>query len=719
MEYRGLTLDRFQAEAISALTAGESVLVCAPTGTGKTLVADWLVEKSLREEQQVIYTAPIKALSNQKFRDYCKLLGEEQVGLVTGDLVIRRDAPCRVMTTEILRNILLAGEEIPDLAAVIIDEIHFLDDKDRGTTWEEVLIYLPQSVQIVGLSATLSNLGEFAAWLESVRGRKVRVVEEHTRAVPLGFRIATSENGPVTVQTMRKRHATWQRKMGQQIKQKRKEERGRRGRDRRGRRDRGRSRRLSAPTNHIDIFHMLVNEQLPYLYFVFSRRGTEELARGLGRHVSQHRSRGLLDYEEREEIEDRLAKFRELPGAEVALYGGLERLYRLGIGFHHAGLHVMLKALVEELYEAKLIKILYCTSTFALGINMPARTAVFDGLFRYNGHEMIPLPTREFMQMAGRAGRRGMDDEGTVVIRTTMEDYAELTPQLTGYLNATYEPVRSRFSLSLNSVVNLLARHDHERIRELVERSFLAFYRDRRAQSDVATAAALEEKLRADGWDGNFTKKSGMKHQVKKLNRLRRRASAGQNQTWGEFEERVRFLVDCGYLEEDLSFNAGASVLSHVQIQEMFTTELVLGGHFEGMDIEQLFGVLCGMCSELPRGVSVPQSRMYKGLGRRIGQVQASDVVVAAEQLTGLPTTWDHQLIIIGKWWAEGRALGEILDQIISPTDISGSLVGAFRRAKDLAGQLRGVWQEEDPELASALRDLIRSVSRDEVEVVD
>jgi superfamily II RNA helicase len=176
MEYRGLTLDRFQAEAISALTAGESVLVCAPTGTGKTLVADWLVEKSLREEQQVIYTAPIKALSNQKFRDYCKLLGEEQVGLVTGDLVIRRDAPCRVMTTEILRNILLAGEEIPDLAAVIIDEIHFLDDKERGTTWEEVLIYLPQSVQIVGLSATLSNLGEFAAWLESVRGRKVRVV---------------------------------------------------------------------------------------------------------------------------------------------------------------------------------------------------------------------------------------------------------------------------------------------------------------------------------------------------------------------------------------------------------------------------------------------------------------------------------------------------------------------------------------------------------------
>ena len=144
-------------------------------------------------------------------------------------------------------------------------------------------------------------------------------------------------------------------------------------------------------------------------------------------------------------MEERLEAFKKLPGADVALYGGLEKLYRLGIGFHHAGLHVMLKAFVEELYEAKLIKVLYCTSTFALGINMPARSAAFDGLQRYNGHEMIPLPTREFMQMAGRAGRRGMDEEGTVVIRTTMEDYADLTPQLKGYLSATYEPVRSRF----------------------------------------------------------------------------------------------------------------------------------------------------------------------------------------------------------------------------------------------------------------------------------
>lgn len=161
MKYRGYTLDPFQQEAIDALAQGRSVLVSAPTGTGKTLIADFVVERALSLGRSVIYTAPVKALSNQKFRDWCRLHGEQNVGLITGDLVIRRDAPCRVMTTEILRNMLLVGEELPTLETVILDEIHFLDDRERGTTWEETLIYLPTSVQILGLSATLDNLPAF------------------------------------------------------------------------------------------------------------------------------------------------------------------------------------------------------------------------------------------------------------------------------------------------------------------------------------------------------------------------------------------------------------------------------------------------------------------------------------------------------------------------------------------------------------------------------
>ena len=211
LEYRGLNLDGFQAEAIEALSRGQSVLVAAPTGTGKTLVADYIVDHALSTNKEVIYTAPIKALSNQEGRDYCGLHGEDKVGLVTGDLVIRRDAPCKVMTTEILRNMLLGGEKLEHLAAVVIDEIHFLDDADRGTVWEEVLIYLPAHVRIVGLSATLSNLKDFAAWLSEVRGEEVHVVIERERAVPLAFQVATKERGLVAAEDMDKVHKSWHR----------------------------------------------------------------------------------------------------------------------------------------------------------------------------------------------------------------------------------------------------------------------------------------------------------------------------------------------------------------------------------------------------------------------------------------------------------------------------------------------------------------------------
>ncbi|MEL6342054.1 MAG: DEAD/DEAH box helicase [Myxococcota bacterium] len=708
MQYRGFTLDRFQREAIEALQAGDSVLVCAPTGTGKTVVADWVVERSLDEGRQVIYTAPIKALSNQKFRDYCALVGEDNTGLVTGDLVIRRDAPCRVMTTEILRNILLTGEQIPDLAAVIIDEIHFLDDPERGTTWEEVLIYLPPHVQIVGLSATLSNLTQFAEWLSDVRERNVQVIEEHQRAVPLTFRLASRESGLKTPKEMDRYHREWQRKNS-----------SRKRNNRRGPRGRGRK-KDGEQTSHVDVFEMLQDQRLfPFLYFVFSRKLTEKFARQLGRYADRHLRGGLLDRQEADAMDQEIEAFYEQQGADDALDERLAELYRMGIAFHHAGLNVLLKAFVEMLYEKKLIKVLYCTGTFALGINMPARTAVFDGLTRYNGREMIPLPTREFMQMAGRAGRRGLDDEGLVVIRTHLDDYREIAPQLKGYLNADYEPVYSRFSLSFNSVVNLLHRHPPDRIRELVEKSFLSFFREKRAEMQIDQAVALEQELKDDGWsEGDSSGPPAVKRKLKMLKKLRRRARSGKERTWQEFEEKVGFLVDIGYLSEDLEFNAGAKALMHVQIQEIFTTEMVLQGLFEDLSPAALFGVLCGMTAELPRGVVIPEARRFKRLGKTIEKVRYSEVVVHAEELSGLQAGWDFQLIPIGKWWAEGRSMGEIMLNVVSPTDISGSLVGAFRRAKDLAGQLSDVWVDFE-DRTEMLRDLIRSVSRDEVEVVD
>jgi superfamily II RNA helicase len=707
--YRGLSLDRFQNEAIDALQDGASVLVCAPTGTGKTVVADWMVEEVLSQGKEVVFTAPIKALSNQKFRDYCRLLGEERVGLVTGDLVIRRDAPVRVMTTEILRNMLLTGDSVPRLGAVIIDEIHFLDDKERGTTWEELLIYLPHEVQIVGLSATLSNLEEFASWLADVRQRDVVVVEENERAVPLEFVIASREGGLQGPRGMDRFYKDWARRNKRAL-AKAKEERGRGGR-RRGGRHRS---SVGAPVRHGDVFRMLWPDLSPYLYFVFSRRDAEQMARGLARRLDEP----LVNPDEGRQIQAELDHFATQSGADAAMDSELFAMYRSGVAFHHAGLHVMLKALVEGLYEKRLIKVLYCTGTFALGINMPARTAVFDGLQRFDGEGMINLPAREFMQMAGRAGRRGMDDEGLVVIRCPTEDWPQVREQLRYYLLGNLEPVQSRFGLSFYSVINLLARHEPARIRALVERSFLAFHRSRKAERDAEKADRMAAELESLGYEEGDKAPRDVRRMVRTLRKVRTSAEQGPARTWREFQQRVEFLQRWGYIDEDQDFNAGARALQHVQMSEVLVVEIFLQGIFDELDLDTLYGVCCGLVASLPRGAVVRHTKKDRSLAKRLDAVRMSEIVVQAEELSGQRMDFDGGMIPFGRWWAEGRSLGELLLNVQARTDISGDLVGAFRRARDLVGQLQSLY-DHDPERAKALRELAKRVRRDEVEVLD
>jgi len=473
MEYRGLVLDRFQEEAIRHLQAGRSVLVAAPTGTGKTLVADWIVDEALALGRRVFYTAPIKALSNQKLRDYVRLHGPERVGLVTGDLVIRRESSCLVMTTEILRNMLLGGEPLDDLHAVIVDEIHFLDDRERGTVWEEVLIYLPPHVRIVALSATLPNLDDFQQWLEHVRGGPVAIVTETRRAVPLDFRVAT-RNQPLMTFDEFDRYARRHRPTPTHD---RREGRGDRGPGRgrgRGGRPESRPGSFGERTTPIDVFRLIRRaDGLPMMYFVFSRHDAERFARQLAFRFQAE----LLDAVEAARVDEALQR----PELGTALDDDLVRMYRQGIAFHHAGLHVQLKALVEELYEQKLVKVLFCTSTFALGINMPARTVAFHGLKKFDGEATRPLPTRGFMQKAGRAGRRGMDEAGHVVVRLDPDEWDELAPVVDRYRKQAYEPVRSSFNLSWNSVVNLLGRHTLDQVRAIVDKSFLSWHLAKKA----------------------------------------------------------------------------------------------------------------------------------------------------------------------------------------------------------------------------------------------
>lgn len=680
--YRGLTLDRFQIEAIEALEADKSVLVCAPTGTGKTIIADWIVDQALASGGQVIYTAPIKALSNQKFRDYTRLYGEDRVGLVTGDLVIRRDAPCTVMTTEVLRNMLLAGEKLPHLRAVILDEIHFLDDRERGTVWEEVLIYLPKHVQIVGLSATLANLEDFAGWLEMVRERPIATIVETTRAVPLEIHYASVDTG---VCTPAEYEVKWKRKGGG------KQAPPSRGRDKG--RDKGRSgkdrggRRPARRTSPLDLFRMVQERDMfPFLYFVFSRRDTEILARKLGEEVGS-----LLSEDE----EHQVRKILRAQAGELgpALDPDLRELYASGIAYHHAGLHVRLKTLVEELYEAKLIKALYCTSTFALGINLPARAVVFDGLKKYDGRGFAPLTVRQFMQKAGRAGRRGMDTVGHVFLRVDLADFEEFKPNLKKYAENRVEPVRSSFNLSWNSVVNLLDTYEPERCREIVEKSFLNWWREKTASTDVPGDRFAQ--------------------------RMQRRAQKKVGQCWEEFQSKIEFLTGIGYLDEDQNFNAGARVLANLQISEILMCELVLEGVLEGLSDEMLFGLCCAVTNELPRHAkpNFRASRDDKDLGGRMAKIRFSPVVVDAEAITEESYAFDRNLITVGRAWASGKSLTEIGLMVQSDTDIQGDLINGFRRAKDLLKQLVEVYAE-DPEHAASIRALIKRVSRDEVEVV-
>lgn len=706
MQYRGFTLDRFQADAIGHLAEGRSVLVCAPTGTGKTIIADWVVEDALEQGRDVVYTAPIKALSNQKFRDYSRLHGDEKIGLVTGDLVIRRDAPCRVMTTEILRNMLLSDEDLSRLHAVVIDEIHFLDDRERGTVWEEVLIYLPKHVLIIGLSATLSNVHAFAAWLEEVRGAPIEVLIETERSVPLTFYLANTQTGIVSPEEYHRRFLKEQKSASVANDQ----DRSRRGRGRGRQRGRGNDRRRGARrTRHGDIIEELVRADfLPCLYFAFSRRNIESNARWLLRELHHE----LLTDEEHRHIDRRLDEAHRELGDVLA--PELRAMFSRGIAFHHAGLHVSLKALVESLYEERLIKVLYCTSTFALGINMPARSVAFDGLKKYDGRGVNPLSVRGFMQKAGRAGRRGLDKTGHVVIRADWNEYDELRPLLKNYFLGQPEPVHSSFSLSWNSVIRLLGNYERSRVREIVEQSFLNWHLESRAAEQIERADELEQQ--AEDSSG----RSAGRRARKEAQRLRSRAARAGGKCWNEFVRKEQFLKQAGYLAEDASFNAGARVLMNLQIAEVLVTELVLAGIFEELDDPTLFGVLCGLVSDFPRKATrrYGLSKELRALANKIERIRQSPIVCDAESITEQEVSWAPFWIPLGQAWVMGDSLADVLDRVETETDIAGDVVGTFRRAKDLCKQLADVHREL-PDRADGLRQIARRVSRDEVEVVD
>ena len=313
-----------------------------------------------------------------------------------------------------------------------------------------------------------------------------------------------------------------------------------------------------------------------------------------------------------------------------------------------------------------------------------------------------------------------MDKEGFVVVRMNKEAWSEAREFMSQYKKAEPERVRSSFNLSFNSIVNLVGRFDEQKVREIVDRSFLAWHLNRKGDDLRRRAAGMERKLEEAGWTEGEKSSPHLKKRVKEMRRLQRRADTGHTRVWTDFLHRKQFLENIGYLAEDGSFNAGAKILQHIQIEEIFTTELVLSGIIEGIPDELLYGLCCAMTNRLPKGVRLTDrlNGHARAIAKQVNKIRYSDIVQQAERVTQTEATWNPDLIQFGAAWVKGTTLVGLDELYHSDTDMSGQLVGGFRRAKDLVGQIRGVYRE-DADTYERLTLLINKVKRDEVEVVD
>jgi ATP-dependent RNA helicase HelY len=463
-------LDPFQRAACEALEEGHSVLVCAPTGAGKTVVGEFAVHLALAQGRKCFYTTPIKALSNQKYADLVAWHGANTVGLLTGDISINGGTSVVVMTTEVLRNMLYSASSTLDrLAYVVMDEVHYLADRFRGAVWEEVILNLPESVRLVGLSATVSNAEEFGEWLVDVRGDTAVVVDEH-RPVPLWqhmmvgsrmydlFARNDADSGvdrrtvnPHLLRRVREleRHNRW--------------DRPRRGGP------------WFRPPARVDVVARLDRDALlPAITFIFSRAGCESA-------VNQCVRSGLRLTTPEESVQIRQVvdtRTADLPEGDLGVLGfgewrdALER----GIAAHHAGMLPVFKETVEELFVRGLIRAVFATETLALGINMPARTVALERLVKFNGEAHLDLTPGEYTQLTGRAGRRGIDVEGHAVV---LWQPGVDPVQVAGLASTRTYPLRSSFRPGYNMAVNLVDRVGVAAGQALLARSFAQFQADR------------------------------------------------------------------------------------------------------------------------------------------------------------------------------------------------------------------------------------------------
>jgi len=481
-------LDDFQQRACQALEYGHGVLVCAPTGAGKTVVGEFAVHLALAAGRKCFYTTPIKALSNQKHNDLVTRYGPERIGLLTGDQSINGDADIVVMTTEVLRNMLYANSPaLYGLSHVVMDEVHFLADRMRGAVWEEVILHLPDEVRVVSLSATVSNAEEFGGWIQTVRGDTTVVVDEH-RPVPLwqhvmvGKRLFDLFDNRASGAAKSGRDLLVDPELLRHIAHRREADRLADWQPR----GRGRSRpSIYRPPSRPDVISALDREGLlPAITFIFSRAGCDAAVKQCLRS-----SLRLTSDEERARIagviDRRTAELNEADLVVLDYHEWREALLR-GLAAHHAGMLPIFRHTVEELFTAGLVKAVFATETLALGINMPARTVLLEKLVKFNGEQHMPLTPGEYTQLTGRAGRRGIDVEGHAVVLW----HPDVDPaEVAGLASTRTFPLRSSFAPTYNMTINLVNQMGPTQAHKLLESSFAQYQADR---SVVGLVRAVE-----------------------------------------------------------------------------------------------------------------------------------------------------------------------------------------------------------------------------------
>ncbi len=618
MLYKGLVLDQFQQDAINAIQQNHSVVVSAPTGSGKTLIADFIISMCLEKGVRAIYTAPIKALSNQKYREFSTAYGEERVGLLTGDITKNARATILIMTTEIYRNMVMTNDPLTEeIAYIIFDEIHYLNDPERGHVWEESIIFSKPQARFLCLSATIPNADEFASWIRAIHRHPVQVVKHDERYVPLHKAFFDSELGITTLERINDiidipdygyiRGTSHRRRP-----------------------------RIRTPS-HIELVKEIKNK-LPCFFFTFSRQRCQDFALQLVK-TKMFTPDARITLAIRQKLEHTSKEINALPSTQA-----LREVLPYGIGFHHAGLIPIIKELVEELFGEGLLKVLYTTETFAVGINMPAKTVCFESLRKFDGINFRFLNSKEYFQIAGRAGRRGIDTEGFVYAMIDRRDFEyKILKNLTA---KDTEPIQSQFRLSVNTVLNLIDQYNQEEIDALLCKSFNAFQKY------------------GEGFD--LSRKDVI---YNAFNNIRKR------------------LVMFGYLQDDVLTDKGR-FCTRIYADEMSMGEIFATNFWQQCDGYQLLLLLACLCYESREKTEFRYTYPSKTVNALRNKLRQNEYLANEERFNNL-----LEITALIQPCYTGKTIFEIMK---NTTLLEGDLIRFFGQILDRINQLMHATEDRD-----------------------